>query len=202
MLNEDDKLDALKTQIFRELLTFMLQDPCTIEPALDLILVSRHLERIGDHATNVAEDVIFMVSARDVRHHAPEADLQTNCSRALESRLRPDHRRAIGRFSSALESSISQSRSPRPRLPVPAAAHRMAGCRPSPERCARTAAGAPVDPAWRPFCSERCKLLDLARWVDGEYRIPGEPVASDSDDPDEPARPSPDSRRDACHPHA
>ncbi len=43
----------------------------TIEPALDLILVSRHLERIGDHATNVAEDVIFMVSAQDVRHHPP-----------------------------------------------------------------------------------------------------------------------------------
>ena len=72
VLNEDDKLDALKTQIFRELLTYMLQDPSTIEPALDLILVSRHLERIGDHATNVAEDVIFIVSARDVRHHAGE----------------------------------------------------------------------------------------------------------------------------------
>jgi len=58
VLNEDDKLDALKTQIFRELLTYMLQDPSTIEPALDLILISRHLERIGDHATNIAEDVI------------------------------------------------------------------------------------------------------------------------------------------------
>ena len=68
VLDEDDRLDALKTQIFRELLTYMLQDPSTIEPALDLILVSRHLERIGDHATNVAEDVIFIVSARDVRH--------------------------------------------------------------------------------------------------------------------------------------
>ncbi len=72
VLNEDDRLDDLKTQIFRELLTFMLQDPSTIEPALDLILVSRHLERIGDHATNIAEDVIFIVSARDVRHHAGE----------------------------------------------------------------------------------------------------------------------------------
>ncbi|MGE0448982.1 MAG: phosphate signaling complex protein PhoU [Vicinamibacterales bacterium] len=69
VLDADDRLDALKTQIFRELLTFMLQDPVTIEPALDLILVSRHLERIGDHATNIAEDVIFIVSARDVRHH-------------------------------------------------------------------------------------------------------------------------------------
>jgi phosphate transport system protein len=68
VLDADDTLDALKTQVFRELLTYMLQDPHTIEPSLDLILVSRHLERIGDHATNVAEDVIFMVSARDVRH--------------------------------------------------------------------------------------------------------------------------------------
>jgi phosphate transport system protein len=70
VLNEDDKLDSLKTQVFRDLLTYMLKDPATVEPALDLILVSRHLERIGDHATNVAEDVIFMVSAVDVRHHS------------------------------------------------------------------------------------------------------------------------------------
>ena len=69
VLNEDDQLDGLKTQVFRELLTYMIQDPATVEPALDLILISRHLERIGDHATNVAEDVIFMVSALDVRHH-------------------------------------------------------------------------------------------------------------------------------------
>ena len=78
VLHQDDSLDALKTQIFRELLSFMLKDPSTIEAALDLILVSRHRERIGDHATNIAEDVIFMVSARDVRHNAPEPDLQRN----------------------------------------------------------------------------------------------------------------------------
>jgi phosphate transport system protein len=70
VLDADDGLDALKTQVFRELLTYMLQAPHTIEPSLDLILISRHLERIGDHATNIAENVIFMVSARDVRHHA------------------------------------------------------------------------------------------------------------------------------------
>ena len=68
VLNADDQLDDLKSQVFRELLTYMLQDPRKIEASLDLILISRHLERIGDHATNVAEDVIFMVSARDVRH--------------------------------------------------------------------------------------------------------------------------------------
>jgi len=73
VLDRDDELDALKTKVFRDLLTHMLRDPGTIEPSLDLILVSRHLERIGDHATNVAEDVIFMVSAKDVRHHAEES---------------------------------------------------------------------------------------------------------------------------------
>jgi len=71
VLNADDQLDALKTQVFRDLLSHMLKDQTTVEPAIDLILVSRHLERIGDHATNVAEDVIFMVSALDVRHHGP-----------------------------------------------------------------------------------------------------------------------------------
>ena len=69
VLNEDDRLDSLKTQVFRDLLTYMLENLSTVEPSLDLILVSRHLERIGDHATNIAEDVIFMVSALDVRHH-------------------------------------------------------------------------------------------------------------------------------------
>jgi phosphate transport system protein len=73
VLIADDTLDALKSQIFRELLTYMLQAPETIEPALDLILISRHLERIGDHATNVAEDVIFILSARDVRHHGSDS---------------------------------------------------------------------------------------------------------------------------------
>jgi hypothetical protein len=41
----------------------------------------------------------------------------------------------------------------------------------------------PIDPRWRPFCSERCKLLDLARWADGTYRVAGDPIA-DPDDPD------------------
>jgi phosphate transport system protein len=77
VLERDDELDSLKTQVFRELLTYMLQDPATIEPSLDLVLVSRHLERIGDHATNIAEDVIFMVSAKDVRHPSTGGLTQT-----------------------------------------------------------------------------------------------------------------------------
>jgi phosphate transport system protein len=70
VLAQDDELDALKDQIFRELLTYMLGDTKTIEPGIDLVLIARHLERIGDHATNIAEDVIFIVEAHDVRHHA------------------------------------------------------------------------------------------------------------------------------------
>ena len=70
VLRQDDWLDALKNQIFRELLTYMLGEPQTIEPGLELILISRHLERVGDHATNIAEDVIFIVEARDVRHRS------------------------------------------------------------------------------------------------------------------------------------
>jgi phosphate transport system protein len=70
VLRQDDVVDGLKDQVFRELLTYMLGDPDTIEPATDLILVSRHLERIADHATNIAEDVIFIIEARDVRHGA------------------------------------------------------------------------------------------------------------------------------------
>jgi len=68
VLTRDDELDLLKSLVFRELLGYMLKDQSTIKASIDLILISRHLERIGDHATNLAEDVIFMVSAQDVRH--------------------------------------------------------------------------------------------------------------------------------------
>jgi len=64
----DDQVDDLKDQVLRELLTYMMADPKAIERALALILISRHLERIGDHATNIAEDVIYMTQGRDVRH--------------------------------------------------------------------------------------------------------------------------------------
>jgi len=72
VLDRDDELDRLKDQVFRELLSVMLDDPTKTEPALELVLISRHLERIGDHATNIAEDVIFIESGHDVRHHARE----------------------------------------------------------------------------------------------------------------------------------
>ncbi|HXY40913.1 MAG TPA: phosphate signaling complex protein PhoU [Vicinamibacteria bacterium] len=72
VLRRDDEVDDLKDQVFRELLTYMMADPGTIQRALSVILISRNLERIGDHATNIAEDVIFITEAKDVRHHAEE----------------------------------------------------------------------------------------------------------------------------------
>ena len=72
VLERDDEVDQLKDQNFRVLLTYMMADPGTIERALGLILISRNLERIADHATNIAEDVIFLVEAKDVRHHHVE----------------------------------------------------------------------------------------------------------------------------------
>jgi phosphate transport system protein len=72
VLGRDDQVDAFKDQVFRVLLTYMMADPGTIERCLALILISRNIERIADHATNIAEDVIFMVEGRDVRHHRAE----------------------------------------------------------------------------------------------------------------------------------
>jgi phosphate transport system protein len=72
VLRRDDEVDNLKDQVFRELLTYMMADPGTIQRALSLILIGRNLERIADHATNIAEDVIFIAEAKDVRHHAEQ----------------------------------------------------------------------------------------------------------------------------------
>ena len=67
VIGSDDQVDSLRDQVFRELLTYMMGDPATIPRALNLILISRNLERIGDHATNIAEDVIYIVRGVDVR---------------------------------------------------------------------------------------------------------------------------------------
>lgn len=68
VLEEEKKVDAYRDQIFRVLLTYMMADPGTIQRALALILISRNLERVGDHATNIAEEVIYLVEGREVRH--------------------------------------------------------------------------------------------------------------------------------------
>jgi len=68
----DDGVDQLNDQVFRELLTYIMQDSRTTSRAVDLILVGRHLERIADHATNIAEDVIYMVKGKTIKHHIEE----------------------------------------------------------------------------------------------------------------------------------
>ena len=69
VLLSDDTVDRLRDSIHSELISFMQEEPESIQQALDLILVSRHLERIADHATNIAEDTLFLVKGVDVRHH-------------------------------------------------------------------------------------------------------------------------------------
>jgi phosphate transport system protein len=68
VLRRDDIVDGLKNKIFRDVLEHLKTRPESIEQGLNLILIARNLERIGDHATNIAEDVIFAISGEDVRH--------------------------------------------------------------------------------------------------------------------------------------
>jgi phosphate transport system protein len=68
----DDEVDSLNDQVFRELLTYMMNDPTTIDRAVGLILIGRHLERIADHATNIGEDVIYLVLGTTIKHHIEE----------------------------------------------------------------------------------------------------------------------------------
>ena len=70
VLASDDAVDSLRTASYHELVSFMEKDPHNIPQALDLIGITRSLERIADHSTNIAEDVLFLVKGVDVRHHA------------------------------------------------------------------------------------------------------------------------------------
>ena len=73
LCRRDDEVDDLNRQLFRELLSYMMEDPATITRAMDLILVARNLERVADLATNIAEEVVFIAEARIIKHHADEA---------------------------------------------------------------------------------------------------------------------------------
>ena len=68
VLDEDDYIDELNEQIFRELLSFMMENPKTISRAIRLSFISKYIERIADHATNVAELVVYMVEGKIIRH--------------------------------------------------------------------------------------------------------------------------------------
>jgi phosphate transport system protein len=74
VLLADDEVDALRDAVYAELQETMQRDPGVVPAAIDLIFVARNLERIGDHATNIAEDVVFLVKGIDVRHHAEQAE--------------------------------------------------------------------------------------------------------------------------------
>ena len=68
----DDKVDALNRSMFRILLTFMMEDPHMISAGMELFLVSRNLERVADLATNIGEDVVFLVEGKSIKHHAED----------------------------------------------------------------------------------------------------------------------------------
>jgi phosphate transport system protein len=72
VLRKEEMVDALKRQVFDAQMLAMTKDSSQVKRGLGLILVARNLEKIGDHATNIAEDVIFMVKAKDIRHHLGE----------------------------------------------------------------------------------------------------------------------------------
>src|SRR3989338_7476234 len=69
---DDDEVDRINDQVLREFLTLMMEDPKSITRAFDLILISRNIERIADHATNISEDVIFIVEGKNIKHHLQE----------------------------------------------------------------------------------------------------------------------------------
>ena len=78
----DDEVDHLNRKVFREMIDQMVADPSTIPRAMELVLVARNLERVGDMATNVAEEVVFIAEARVIKHHAEETAAEEDFGRA------------------------------------------------------------------------------------------------------------------------
>lgn len=66
--DRDDEIDGLYVQVFREVLTYMMEDTNNIKTGIELILVAKHLERMADHVTNIAEDIVYMVDAKTIKH--------------------------------------------------------------------------------------------------------------------------------------
>jgi phosphate transport system protein len=82
LVRRHDEVDELNRQVFRELVSFMIENPQTITRAMELILVARNLERVADLATNVAEEVVFIAEARIIKHHAEEAATEEDFGRS------------------------------------------------------------------------------------------------------------------------
>jgi phosphate transport system protein len=75
LCRSDDEVDALEDQVLRELITYMANDSRTISRAIHLIMIAKNLERVADLSTNVAEEVVFMIEARSVKHHLGKNDV-------------------------------------------------------------------------------------------------------------------------------
>jgi phosphate transport system protein len=73
VLKHDDEIDKEFDGLMRKLITYMMEDPRTISSSIDLVFVAKAIERVGDHAKNLAEVVIYVVKGQDVRHNTPEA---------------------------------------------------------------------------------------------------------------------------------
>ena len=76
VLESDDYVDQLDRDTFKLMTHIMKESPGLIEPAMHIVVLSRHIERLADHATNIAEDVIFLVNAKIIKHHAYETDTE------------------------------------------------------------------------------------------------------------------------------
>ena len=72
VLKQDDAIDREFEGLLRKLITYMMEDPRTISASIDLVFVAKAIERIGDHAKNLAEAIIYVVKGTDVRHHSVE----------------------------------------------------------------------------------------------------------------------------------
>lgn len=125
VIESDDSVDSLRDQIFRELLTYMMTDPAIIPRALDLILVSRYLERIADHATNIAEDVVYIVRGEDIRERgdkeirkglrrqtsvSPEISGVEQVATLTAHRLMPEEREFLSLIESAAHNLLETAR--------------------------------------------------------------------------------------------
>ncbi|MFQ6040916.1 MAG: phosphate signaling complex protein PhoU [Candidatus Poribacteria bacterium] len=72
IVSRDDQVDALRDQVFRELITYMMENPRLIHPSIEIILIFRHLERLADNATNICEEIVYMVEGKIIKHQVGE----------------------------------------------------------------------------------------------------------------------------------
>ena len=73
VIKQDDQIDQEFEGLMRKLITYMMEDPRTISSSIDLVFVAKAIERVGDHAKNISEAIIYVVKGTDVRHHSVEA---------------------------------------------------------------------------------------------------------------------------------